>query len=175
MAARPVGRTDRRGRAPGRRRIPPGRAAPGEHAAVELARLRRDQRPRTRSGRLHARPARGGRGGGLRPPGPRRALHPHLPAGAAGRGAGRHARPPRGLSEGAGDPMSEVITRPAAVATLRKPRIGFLGVGWIGRHRMEAMLATGAVEAAAIADPSPEAAAAAAELAPGAALADGLE
>ncbi|SOB79968.1 Predicted dehydrogenase [Sphingomonas guangdongensis] len=36
-----------------------------------------------------------------------------------------------------------------------KPRVGFLGVGWIGRHRMEAMLATGAVEAAAIADPSP--------------------
>jgi predicted dehydrogenase len=36
-----------------------------------------------------------------------------------------------------------------------KPRVGFLGVGWIGRHRMGAMLATGAVEAAAIADPSP--------------------
>jgi predicted dehydrogenase len=50
------------------------------------------------------------------------------------------------------------------------PRLGFLGVGWIGRHRMEAMLKTGAVEVAAIADPSPEMAAEAAKLAPGAAL-----
>jgi predicted dehydrogenase len=47
-----------------------------------------------------------------------------------------------------------------------KPRLGFLGVGWIGRHRMEAMLATGAVEAAAIADPSPDCAAEALKLAP---------
>ncbi|HWL68725.1 MAG TPA: Gfo/Idh/MocA family oxidoreductase [Geminicoccus sp.] len=47
-----------------------------------------------------------------------------------------------------------------------RPRLGFLGVGWIGRHRMEAMLATGAVTAAAIADPSPETVAAAKELAP---------
>ena len=53
---------------------------------------------------------------------------------------------------------------------MAKPRIGFLGVGWIGRHRMEAMLATGAVEAAVIADPSPEMAAEAAKLAPGAAM-----
>jgi predicted dehydrogenase len=47
-----------------------------------------------------------------------------------------------------------------------KPRVGFLGVGWIGRHRMEAMLKTGAVVAAAIADPSPECAAEALKLAP---------
>jgi predicted dehydrogenase len=37
-----------------------------------------------------------------------------------------------------------------------KPRIGFLGTGWIGRNRMEAMLATGAVEAVAICDLSQE-------------------
>ena len=30
---------------------------------------------------------------------------------------------------------------------MSRPRLGFLGVGWIGRHRMEAMLATGLVEA----------------------------
>ena len=48
-------------------------------------------------------------------------------------------------------------TRPRA-----PPRLGFLGVGWIGRHRMEAILATGAVEVAAIADPSAEMAAEAA-------------
>lgn len=56
--------------------------------------------------------------------------------------------------------MSEICR--AAASAVRRPRLGFLGVGWIGRHRMEAMLATGAVEAAAIADASPTAAAAAA-------------
>lgn len=56
-----------------------------------------------------------------------------------------------------------------------RPRVGFLGVGWIGRHRMEAILATGAVEAVAIADPSPEMAAGAARLAPEARLAGGLD
>ncbi len=56
-----------------------------------------------------------------------------------------------------------------------KPRIGFLGTGWIGRHRMEAMLATGLVEAAAICDPSRECAAEAAKLAPDAALLPSLD
>ncbi|MFC6621315.1 Gfo/Idh/MocA family protein [Novosphingobium panipatense] len=49
-----------------------------------------------------------------------------------------------------------------------KPRIGFLGTGWIGRHRMEAMLATGAVEAAAICDPSADCAREASSVAPAA-------
>lgn len=56
-----------------------------------------------------------------------------------------------------------------------RPRIGFLGVGWIGRHRMEAMIATGAVEVVAIADPSLEMAAEALKLAPNAALVGGLD
>jgi predicted dehydrogenase len=56
-----------------------------------------------------------------------------------------------------------------------RPRLGFLGVGWIGRHRMEAMLGTGAVEAAAIADPSAEMRAEAANLAPDAAILDTFE
>lgn len=47
-----------------------------------------------------------------------------------------------------------------------RPRVGFLGVGWIGRHRMEAMAATGAIEAAAFVDPSDDAAAAASRIAP---------
>lgn len=34
-------------------------------------------------------------------------------------------------------------------------RVGFLGTGWIGRHRMEAMIATGAITPAAICDPDP--------------------
>ena len=52
---------------------------------------------------------------------------------------------------------------------MTRPRIGFLGVGWIGRNRMEGMLATGLVDAAGIADPSAEVAAEAGLLAPGAA------
>ena len=45
-------------------------------------------------------------------------------------------------------------------------RLGFLGTGWIGRHRMAAMLDTGLVEAIAVADPSPEMAAEALKRAP---------
>ncbi|PCD03510.1 oxidoreductase [Sphingomonas spermidinifaciens] len=56
-----------------------------------------------------------------------------------------------------------------------RPRVGFLGTGWIGRHRMAAMLATGAIEAAAIADPAPECLAEAAALAPNAVHVDRLD
>ncbi|RST29508.1 gfo/Idh/MocA family oxidoreductase [Sphingomonas ginkgonis] len=49
-----------------------------------------------------------------------------------------------------------------------KPQLGFLGTGWIGRHRMEAMLATGAIEAVAVAEPDDESRAAAIGLAPAA-------
>jgi predicted dehydrogenase len=44
--------------------------------------------------------------------------------------------------------------------------LGFLGTGWIGRNRMEAMLATGEAKAVAICDPNPEMASGAQELAP---------
>ena len=56
-----------------------------------------------------------------------------------------------------------------------KPRLGFLGTGWIGRHRMEAMLATGLVDAGAIVDPSAEMRAEAAALAPDAATVDTID
>ena len=56
-----------------------------------------------------------------------------------------------------------------------KPRLGFLGTGWIGQNRMAAMLATGAVEAAAVCDPAHENAAAALALAPGAQRVGSLE
>jgi predicted dehydrogenase len=46
--------------------------------------------------------------------------------------------------------------------------LGFLGVGWIGRHRMQAILETETVDVAAIADPSPEMAQEAGKLAPNA-------
>ena len=45
-------------------------------------------------------------------------------------------------------------------------RLGFLGTGWIGRNRMEAMLASGDAVAAAICDPSSEMAEQAKALAP---------
>jgi predicted dehydrogenase len=44
--------------------------------------------------------------------------------------------------------------------------LGFLGTGWIGRNRMEAMLATGGAKAVAICDPDRKMAAQAQELAP---------
>lgn len=37
-----------------------------------------------------------------------------------------------------------------------RPRLGFLGVGWIGRNRLEALAASGAAEITAIADPAVE-------------------
>lgn len=54
-------------------------------------------------------------------------------------------------------------------------RVGYLGAGWIGRHRMAAMIETGAIEAVAYADPSDEMAEEAAKLAPGAKRVDGLD
>jgi predicted dehydrogenase len=39
-------------------------------------------------------------------------------------------------------------------SVLTRPRLGFLGVGWIGRNRMEALEASELVEVAAIADPA---------------------
>ena len=59
------------------------------------------------------------------------------------------------------------------VATL--PRLGFLGVGWIGRSRMEALAREGTARVAAVADPQAEALAAAAEVAPDAGRAGSLE
>jgi predicted dehydrogenase len=53
--------------------------------------------------------------------------------------------------------------------------LGFLGTGWIGRNRMEAMLATGKAKAVAICDPDPGMAARAREVAPDAAIVRSLD
>jgi predicted dehydrogenase len=53
--------------------------------------------------------------------------------------------------------------------------LGFLGTGWIGRNRMEAMLATGEATAAAICDPNAEMVEQARQLAPHAAVVPSLE
>lgn len=47
-------------------------------------------------------------------------------------------------------------------------KLGFLGLGWIGKKRMESILGSGIAAAAAVADCDPELTAAAAALAPGA-------
>jgi predicted dehydrogenase len=60
-------------------------------------------------------------------------------------------------------------------ASRRRPRVGFLGIGWIGYHRLRAMAETGVIEIAAVADASAELTARAAELAPDAARAAGLD
>ena len=51
-------------------------------------------------------------------------------------------------------------------ANITKPRLGFLGVGWIGRNRMEAMVKSGFAEVAAIADSVEDNAAEASKIAP---------
>ncbi|MBN6149438.1 Gfo/Idh/MocA family oxidoreductase [Xanthomonas sp. AmX2] len=60
-------------------------------------------------------------------------------------------------------------------AQWRAPRLGFLGVGWIGRARMRALLDSGLGTAVAIADASDEALRLALDEAPGAERASGLE
>lgn len=59
--------------------------------------------------------------------------------------------------------------------TSPRPRLGFLGVGWIGRHRMEAIHQAGHAEVAAVVDPTDQAAQEALQAAPGAARLDSFE
>jgi predicted dehydrogenase len=63
--------------------------------------------------------------------------------------------------------LAEAARRPdAASGKARLPRIGFLGLGWIGQHRMQALLDANACEVAGIADPADEARARAQQVAP---------
>jgi predicted dehydrogenase len=55
------------------------------------------------------------------------------------------------------------------------PRIGFLGAGWIGRHRMQAIYQSREAEIAAIADICSENARQAAKMVPGVAVVDSLD
>ncbi len=63
----------------------------------------------------------------------------------------------------------------SALPHSRTPALGFLGVGWIGRHRMEAIANSGFGRIAAVADTSAEMIGAARETAPDAQVADGLD
>src|SRR5262249_1402715 len=55
-----------------------------------------------------------------------------------------------------------------------KPKLGFLGVGWIGKHRLEAIAKANVAEIVAIADPSRERREAARTVAPKAAMCEHL-
>ena len=63
----------------------------------------------------------------------------------------------------------------ADVSGAARPRLGFLGTGWIGRHRMAALAATGLAEIVAVAEPDDASAAEALAIAPGAVRVDGLD
>jgi predicted dehydrogenase len=67
------------------------------------------------------------------------------------------------------------LVQSTSIKPAARPRIGFLGVGWIGRHRLQALAESGVAQIAAIADTQIAARSAAAECAPDAALCDGLE
>lgn len=70
--------------------------------------------------------------------------------------------------------MNRMVDR--SLQTRVKPvRLGFLGIGWIGRNRMEAILRTRMAEAVAIADPCEEMTTEALRLAPDAEIVGGLD
>ncbi len=67
------------------------------------------------------------------------------------------------------------VSGASPLVELPKPRLGFLGVGWIGRHRMEALAAGGFARITAIVDPEPEMRRLALAAAPGAAEVSSLD
>ena len=71
--------------------------------------------------------------------------------------------------------MRETLSEPTTAAGARRPRLGFLGLGWIGLHRLRAVVESGIAEVAALADPSAEARAGAEAAAGGAPVVDGLD
>jgi predicted dehydrogenase len=72
-------------------------------------------------------------------------------------------------------PLVDAPRRSRIETPITRPRLGFLGVGWIGRHRMEQIARSGLGEITAIADASPELAGQAAAIAPNAAVLSSLD
>src|SRR4051812_40941045 len=56
-----------------------------------------------------------------------------------------------------------------------RPRLGFLGVGWIGRHRLDAIAQSEVAEIVAVADPARELAVEAARISPAATVLTSLD
>src|SRR5215210_8031443 len=67
--------------------------------------------------------------------------------------------------------MSVQLASPARV----KPRLGFLGLGWIGQHRLQAIVDSESAEVAALADSVDEAVSKARDLVPDANIAENLD
>ena len=62
-----------------------------------------------------------------------------------------------------------------SVAPVPRPRLGFLGVGWIGRHRLQAIAESGAAEITVLCDAAPEGVAQAQAVAPRAGVAPSFD
>src|SRR4051794_39211545 len=67
--------------------------------------------------------------------------------------------------------MSVQLVTPPRV----KPRLGFLGLGWIGQHRLQSIIKSGSAEVAALADSVNEAVSKARDLAPEANIGENLD
>ena len=83
------------------------------------------------------------------------------------------ARASAGSVVGPGSRAAAKVAGPEA--PVARPRLGFLGVGWIGRHRLQAVANSGLAEFAAIADPVAEMVGMAAAVAPEAAQVRSLD
>jgi predicted dehydrogenase len=66
-------------------------------------------------------------------------------------------------------------TRPTPVPPARRPRLGFLGLGWIGRNRLQAIQDSHVADVVALADPVAEELRAASSIAPAAATMPSLQ
>lgn len=62
---------------------------------------------------------------------------------------------------------AQPVRQPAPKSRRQRPRIGFLGLGWIGRDRLRALADSGMAEIAAVADTAPAARTEASRIAPG--------
>jgi predicted dehydrogenase len=70
--------------------------------------------------------------------------------------------------------VAPAVTVSSELSERRRPRVGFLGVGWIGLHRLRSLTRAELAEVVAIADPDPEAVQSACATAGGAAAAGSL-
>jgi predicted dehydrogenase len=93
-----------------------------------------------------------------------------LPSPPVGEALGEGGQPGRGTGTEVRPPHSSLFPLPSSL-----PRLGFLGVGWIGRHRMEAVRGSGLAEVAVVADPAAEMREAAGAAAPGAEVVDSFD
>jgi predicted dehydrogenase len=71
--------------------------------------------------------------------------------------------------------MTAAVTHAPMEVGTGRPRLGFLGVGWIGRHRLDAIVRSGSAMVAAVADAVPETAAQAERCAPGCSVVGSLD